>query len=303
MTNSLNIIDSLPTNIEINGTTYALVIYPNYEGSLCLSYQDLNGTNDKLFVIVIELGKAHKDDDLVHIEDIHETYAVSNTITAFNLLFNSLIYNGFIENNSIDPFDYTIVDGFEDLKLDYGEEVAIKPAVDINEDDYIKIVNKDLTQADSVSSDIVESKDVLNAARFLEIRIYDEQTIEELKDRHNKYLFDTNEDKNGKHIDVQIDLITGKTINYYGNDGLELCCLVNDSSFYTLYDKDWKTLCCLDGYVPKICAQNKTNYGDGMYISFKINNDQTIENWPTDSQLMWLLNDFIYDAFTYTQQF
>lgn len=300
MINTLNLLDAIPNVIEIDDNKYAFVVYPNFEESLCLSYQDLSGSGDKIFVIVIEPGKAHKDDDLEYIEDICEIYTVSNAVTAFNLLFNSLVYNGFISvEDEVDPYDYTQVEGYEDLDLDYGEEVAIKPNVDVDEDDYIKIVNKDFTQCEAVEGDIIESTDARKAAQFLEARLYiNEDFIEK-----EKKFFETGEDENGKYVEICIDLRNGKVLNYKKNAHRIIFYKVYDFGIYTLYDKDWKTICKLEGYAPKICAFDEEDYGYGDYFSMNILKDGTIKNWPKDSDLEFLLNDFIYDAFTLNTQY
>lgn len=300
MINTLNLLDVLPNVIEIDDNKYAFVVYPNFEESLCLSYQDLSGSGEKIFVIVIEPGKAHKDDDLEYIEDICEIYTVSNAVTAFNLLFNSLVYNGFISTeDEVDPFDYTAVEGFEELDLDYGEEVAIKPNVDIDEDDYIKIVNKDFTQCEAVSGDIVESTDARKAAQFLEARLY----LSDNKINEAEKLFDIDKDENGEYIKIDIDVRNGKVLNYKQSKANSIFYKVCDSGIYVLYDKDWKTICELEGYVPKICAFDEEDYGYGDYFAFDIKRNGSIKNWPKDSDLEVLLNDFIYDAFTLNAQY
>lgn len=307
MINTLNLIDALPNIIEIGGNSYALVIYPNFEESLCIAYQDLNGENEKIFVIVIEPGIAHKDDDLEYIEDMYELHTVSNSITAFNLLYKSLIYNEIIEENPTDPFDYEAVEGFEELDLDLEEEEALGNVIDLTEDDYIKIVNQDFVNSELVDSDEIESTDVRKSIRYVKAVIepisFETSYINGKKDSNkNTKMPGIYENEDGKKLSIEIDLETGKVINWPNGTYAQMSYKVGDYGEYTMYDKDWKRLCVYEGYVPEL-FQLEEKEKNGDWFSIKIGKDGKIKNFPTGADLQLMTNDLMFDGFITTEQY
>ena len=299
MIQNISLIEALPKVIETEAANYSLVMYVTAWEKLCIAYANqMNPHEDKIFCIVVEPGNHNEHDDLDHIDDLTEIYTVSSLMKAVNLMYDSLLYNGIIELNDIDPYDYTAVDGFEELDLDPVEEEMIEPNVDITEEDYIKIVNKDFAQCEAVAGDIVEASDARNASKYLEMKLY----LDDLELKSYSKMFPVENDENGDYVKITIDVRDGKVVDWKGKKSINVFLKVCDSGEYRMYDKDWKLVCVLEGYVPKICAFRETNYGWGDYVSMEINKDGFIEYWPKDSDLEFLLNDFIYDAFTLCEQ-
>ena len=267
----------------------------------------MNGENEKIFVIVIEPGIAHKDDDLEYIEDMYELHTVSNSITAFNLLYKSLIYNEIIEENPTDPFDYEAVEGFEELDLDLEEEEALGNVIDLTEDDYIKIVNQDFVNSELVDSDEIESTDVRKSIRYVKAVIepisFETSYVNGKKDSNkNTKMPGIYENEDGKKLSIEIDLETGKVINWPNGTYAQMSYKVGDYGEYTMYDKDWKRLCVYEGYVPEL-FQLEEKEKNGDWFSIKIGKDGKIKNFPTGADLQLMTNDLMFDGFITTEQY
>ena len=88
-----------------------------------------------------------------------------------------------------------------------------------------------------------------------------------------------------------IDLKTHKLLNWkheYGS--LYFQVKVRDSGTYFLLDKDKTAICKIAGYVPNGLIPEADDCGD--YIRLRINNNGTIENWPSEPDF----SDFAEDA-------
>ena len=87
--------------------------------------------------------------------------------------------------------------------------------------------------------------------------------------------------RNGDKWEVDIDVDTGKILNWEQGKEAKIHYKVRDGGSYSLFDSNGTKRLRLDGcYVPDILAIDGSGYGD--YIIITIDKDGFIKNWEPD---------------------
>lgn len=81
----------------------------------------------------------------------------------------------------------------------------------------------------------------------------------------------------GENWKLEIDIETGKIINWKQGVAANVHYKVCDSGEYSLLNNEGKTIVWFEGYVPKCMCPKDKGYGD--YIIMDIDTDGQIKNW------------------------
>jgi WD40 repeat protein len=135
-------------------------------------------------------------------------------------------------------------------------------------------------EREDMKTTIKVEKEVEIAILYVEagVRYWEDSTVNDVSDDNGDLI----PCRNGDVWCPEIDVNTGKILNWKEGTTAEIHYKVCDSGTYILRDSDGNAVSSKEGYVPSCLCPKEGGYGD--YIIMDISADGTIKDWSFDQE-------------------